>query len=219
MAFLFWFLQNSMAIFNNKSIFFGHLFLFFIGIALPYSLVAQDQERDSLWSVYKRESYRLEKKTMEIDSSYINLLNYLAETFRYKKRDSLGYFAREALKYSKQIGYEKGEMEATMALANYYSDLGKQGLAIKYFNRSLAISKKIKEKDTQLSIMSNLGHEYAYQGQLDRSLKTFLEAIDLAEEEDNNDMLSILHEAVAQLYIEQEDGDKVLKSESEVEKV
>ena len=205
MAFLFWFFQNSMAIFNNKSIFFGHLFLFFIGIALPLSLGAQDQERDSLLAAYHQANYRLEKNTMEIDSSYINLLNQLARTFRYKKSDSLGYFAEEALKQSKRIGYAKGEMEATMELANYYSDLGKQALAIKYFNRSLAISKKIEEKDTQLSIMSNLGHEYAYQGQLDRSLKTFLEAIDLAEKEDNNDMLSILHEAVAQLYIEQED--------------
>lgn len=176
-----------------------------IGILIPSSAVSQDHHRDSLWSEYRNATYRIENKTKVLDTAYVSLLTNLAETFRFKKSDSLGFFAKKALIYSKELNFPAGEMRANQALAGYYSDLGKQDLGIQYYLKAEKLAIELEKTDVQLSIMSNLGHEYAYKGQLYQAVNTFLEAIKLAEESKNLDMLSILHEAMAQLYIEEEE--------------
>ena len=175
------------------------------GVLIPYSVVCQDQHRDSLWSQYRHETSRIENKTKELDTSYISLLTDLARTFRFKKSDSLGFFAKKALIYSRELDFPEGKMRANQALAGYYSDLGKQDMAIKYYLKAENLAIDLEEVDTQLSIMSNLGHEYAYKGQLYQAVNTFSEAISLAEEHENLNMLSILHEAMAQLFIAEEE--------------
>ena len=171
----------------------------------PLSCWSQDGLRDSLLSVYNKKTYRIEKKGQIVDTSYVSVLHKLANTYRFKNIDSLGYFAKKTFSYSKELGFLEGEMWATSAMAHYYSDLGQQQKAIDYYLRSKKLAEELDQKEELLSIMNNLGHEYSYQGQLDKSLLTFYEAIDIAEEENNLDLLSILHEAVAHLFIAEEE--------------
>ena len=170
----------------------------------PFSVWAQDHYRDSLNSVYKKTSYRIEKQGLAVDTAYISLLDHLANTYRFKNSDSLGFFAKKAFEYAKQLDFPEGKMKANNSLAHYHSDRGEQKKAIQNYLQAKKLAEELEDYESLLSIMNNLGHEYSFQGQLDKSLRTFYEAIELAEEEQNLDLLSILHEAVAQLFIAEE---------------
>ena len=176
----------------------------FVLLICPFSAWAQHHYRDSLKSAYYKASYRIEKKGQAVDTAYISLLDDLANTYRFINSDSLGYFAKKAFHWAEELEFTEGKLKANSSMAHYYSDIGEQKKAIQHYLNARKLAEELDDSERLLSILNNLGHEYSYRGQLDKSLLTFYEAIEIAEQADNLDLLSILHEAVAQLFIAEE---------------
>lgn len=171
-------------------------------------LQGQETLRDSLKFELKKTKPSLQS-TLQ-DSTYINMLNDLAATMRFYKRDSLMSLSKEALTQSKAIGYFKGEIEAQIGIGDYYSDQGIYEKGILHYGKALAIAQKIKNDKLILYAGNQLAAEYEYQGNYAMALREMLKGIETAKRLGDNRMLSIFHENIALLYANQKDHDEAL---------
>ncbi|MBT8184280.1 MAG: histidine kinase, partial [Eudoraea sp.] len=153
------------------------------------------------------------------DSTYINLLNEYAGKMRYRNEDSLLLMGKEALKLSEASEYKNGQSKALLRIGDYYSDKGKNDLAIKKYIAAWEIAKEIKNDDLRLRIINNLSGEYGYKGDIAKALNGYLEGLELAEATDNKEMLSILNENIASLFAQQKDYKHALFYYNKVKKI
>lgn len=144
------------------------------------------------------------------DTIYINSINDRAAKLRFYNSDSLLILANEALKLSEELDYKYGISKALLQTANYYSDNGKSKKAVFLYKKALKESKQITNSSLQLSIMNNFAKSYYYFGDYANSLAIYLEGVELAEKSNNNRMLSVMNENIANLYTAQKDYEQAL---------
>ncbi len=189
------------------------LFLFFSAFAA----FSQKNKIDSLTS--KINVLKSNPNFSRKDSSYIQLRNKLARSYRFLVSDSLYNISQETLELSKESEYLYGESESLDNLGDFYSDKGDGDKAILYFKKALSIAEKINSKSLILGILNNLSSEYAYSSNYSEALNGYLKGIDIATEVDNKKMLSILNENIANLYTAQKDYEQALDFYKKVKKV
>ncbi|MEO0572017.1 MAG: hypothetical protein AAF039_09965, partial [Bacteroidota bacterium] len=99
--------------------------------------------RDSL-----RNKIELLKKGKDHQSNpkYIDLLNELANKYRFVKEDSLLYLTKRALALSRTNNYAFGECKAMYNLGGYHSDNGKNQKAISYYSQALKLADSLQKK-------------------------------------------------------------------------
>lgn len=181
------------------------------------SLNAQSNTRDSL----EQQITRIKKKKgfSTQDTLYIDLLNSLGAELRYFKTDSLFQLSQEAMNFSKKSNYLKGQCQAFLGIAYYYSDKGDSDKAIENYSRSLELATKLGDNKLILTLQNNLGGEHTYNGDYAKALEFFLEGIQLAERNDDKHVLSILNENIANLYASQKDFEQALEFLKKVKKI
>ncbi len=180
------------------------LLLFLIGI----HAMAQESKARELEA--KIEEARKRPDFKVTDALYIDLLNNLAKELRFYNSDRVLKLSENALKYSKQAEYLKGQSLAYLRQGDYYSDKGERVTAINNYTKALILAKNIDHCSLTLRIINNLATEYAYKGDYARSLNNYLDGIELAEEKGEKRMLSILNENIAALYESQKDYEQAL---------
>jgi signal transduction histidine kinase len=174
------------------------LMLFFI-VQIQYSAFGQKSILDSL-----RNELNLVKPNLNSslrDSSYVNILNTLATEIRYKKRDSLLKLSEEAIRYSKIIGYRKGEVEAYINLGGYHSDGGNYPKAVALITKALKQSRVYQLNNLELRSINYLGMVHRYQDKNELSLKDMLAGIDIATKLDDRKFLSLFNMNIGNLYL------------------
>ncbi len=191
--------------------------LFLLVIGSLSSVVGQKTTKDSLVSAVT--VFELSAGFNPKDTVYINLLNKLADEYRYYQTDSLQILSKKALNLSKSSSFKRGESMALYHIGNYYSDQGSNTQAIFSYKEAQTIAKEINEKNLILRTSNNLAGEYGYRGNYDQALKGYLETIELAKEYNNQKMLSILNENVAGLYTSQKDYKEALGFYKEVKRI
>ena len=182
---------------------------------------AQESPRDSL----KRAMGKMEQHTgfSTRDTTYIDLVNRLGETFRFYKNDSLLLLAQQGLKYSRAAKYKSGEGRSLNLMAHYYSDMGDHPKSIEHYQRALEVSKQANDHGTTLLVLNNMALVYGYDGNYAKSLNSYLKGAELAAKVDDKYMLSVINENIANLYFSQKDYvqamdfyDKVVKINDQI---
>ncbi len=198
-----------------------HLKIYFVSsVVFAFSFdvcIAQENERerikDSILLLRGKKSFSAK------DTTYIDLLNSLGTRLRYYKADSLLLLSKQALKYSKEAGYKKGESRSLLRLGDYYSDKGENSMAIDYYSNGLTLAKEINNQDLILRTINNLAGENAYKGDYAQALSGYLEGIEIAQEINDKKMLSIMNENIANLYASQKDYKQSLDFYKKVKKI
>ena len=145
------------------------------------------------------------------DTTYIHSLINMASELRYHHTDSVAILANKTLQLSEKIGYDKGAINAQILLGAYYSDKGRSEDAIETLQLAQKMARNKGFTDLEAKSLNDQANEWGYLGQYAQSLKTYLDGIELAREDDNKPMLSILYENVANVYADQKDYDEALE--------
>lgn len=186
----------------------GFLYLLPVLFLFANGLHSQETLRDSLKNELKRTKPLLLNALQ--DSTHINMLNDLATTMRFYKRDSLMLLSKEALTLSKAIGYRKGEIAAQIGIGDYYSDQGIHEKGILYFGKALKTAQDLGNDNLLLLAENRLAGEYEYQGDYAMALREMLKGIEIAKRLDDREMLSVFHENIALLYSNQKDYEEAI---------
>lgn len=145
------------------------------------------------------------------DTSYVNLLTELGDQMRFYNSDSLLLLSKKALKLSKNLNYRRGETHALILLGDYYSDKGINIEGISFYRKALVIAHELQDNNLILNIQNDIAGEHAYMGDIAKALSVYLLSLELADQEHNLEMQSIMNENVANLYVDQKEYDEALK--------
>jgi signal transduction histidine kinase/Tfp pilus assembly protein PilF len=146
----------------------------------------------------------------EKDTVYINLLHELGKEYNDYNLDSLLIISNKTIKLSKAIKYIKGEAEAYIIKGGYYSDIGEQDKAILYFKKAISKAEEIHNNGLIIRSKKDLATEYMYKEEYAKSLKTFLNAIELAKADKNESLLPVLYINISVLYSLQNEYDQTI---------
>ncbi|MEN1785946.1 MAG: tetratricopeptide repeat-containing sensor histidine kinase [Bacteroidota bacterium] len=183
----------------------------------PPKVEAQLTVRDSVTKRMK--AFERQSLGEKVNTEYIDLLNQLASEYIYVKADSLIKLSRQALSYSKKIGYTLGECQALANIGAFYSSNGINYKAITHYTNAIKLADSIGNIPLKTEFINQLAYEYTYLGDYEKALKNFLVGLDLADESDNKLMQSKLNENIANLYASQKEYDEALNFYTKVKKI
>ncbi len=150
----------------------------FILIFKILSVQAQLSQKDSLLSIYNSSNAFAELVTYE----KIDLLNRLAEKYRYRDPDSLLLFTNKALQFNKDSTYLSKYAESLIRLGDYYSDSNQNKKADLTYTRVQLLLGKTDTPELEVSLYKSLAIHYSFTGELEKMLKNTYKAIDIARE-------------------------------------
>lgn len=175
-----------------------YLFVWILLVCLcTTSLFAQDRIKNAILQDLKNIK---ETQNFEKDTTYINLLNELAREYSAYNLDSLLILSNKTIDLSKDIKYRKGEAQGYLIKGGYYSDIGDQDQAIFFFIKANLAARSINDIKILLQSKSELATEYMYQEEYAKSLKEFLDGIEIAKQYKNESWLSTFYVNISVLY-------------------
>ncbi len=179
-------------------------FIFFIlAMFLSLPIVAQNGMESQI------DSLENELKNTEVDTTKANIMSLL--TRAYGGVDSTLTFDRgfEALKISQKIGYEKGIMDAYIALGGGFMDYFNLEKAEEYLKLGIAQADKVVAKDSSRQNLKlwirgkyNLGVTYGYKGDHDAEIAYAQKTIPVAERIGDTIFVAIVYTNLAIKYLE-----------------
>ena len=119
------------------------------------------------------------------DTTRVNILNKLSKEFEFREPEKSYEFGEEAVRLSEEIDYKEGLAYGYMNIGNYYTEQGAYDNAIKYFEYSLDVYKKIGDVSGKQSILNNIGNVHRYLGNYDKALEYFFISLKMSEEIDD----------------------------------
>ncbi|NKI30963.1 tetratricopeptide repeat-containing sensor histidine kinase [Croceivirga thetidis] len=148
-----------------------------------------------------------------IDSDYVQLLLDISTAYASKNKDSLYHYANKAKILSEEKGYSNLTVLSYRNIGFFHSDQGNNKKALEHYCTALDICDKSNLLSLKPDLLRLIGDEYYYLGDFENSLNGLLEAIDIASqnEEKNLLMLSISNKNIARLFLTQKDYPTVLE--------
>lgn len=128
-------------------------------------MAAIAEDRDSLISILSTQHLPKKKQAdllLRIANSYIN-----------HRTDSVGYYAKEALKVSEEVDYKQGIALAYDMLGSYYSDCSKHDSARMYYIKGIDYSRQYNLEEHSGDIYNNLGGLYLKEAENEQALSYF----------------------------------------------
>ena len=159
-----------------------------------------------------------DRKFDQSNVDYINLLNEIAANYQYKNIDSLKFYAEKAFSLSNKYQYLDGQGNALINLSKYQFYKGNKN-SINVLNSALEIAKSSNNSHLQFEVQKILGNQEMDFGNHAKALKAYLNAIDLANSNNDFQNLSVVKENVAILYLTEKDYAQSLQLYKEVEKL
>ncbi len=181
------------------------------------SLSAQSSKRDSL--AFRLQRLESTDRFNPKDTTHINLLIRLANSYRYLDSDSLYSIASRVLDYSKAIDYDYGKVKGLDALAGYFYNKGDRKKSMPLFKEALEIAREMEDIECEVPIIITMAQNYSFEGNYAEALSLNLKGIDLARKINQQEMLSILNENIASLYADQKDFKNALMFYDTVQKI
>lgn len=113
------------------------------------------------------------------DTTEVDALNRLSQSYYYSKDDSTRVLAKLANELATAINYSKGRSHAFHHLATYYSIRSELDSALLYYNKSINAKKGTKDSLLIAGTLNNLGATYHKKGNYIAALETYQKALRL----------------------------------------
>jgi tetratricopeptide (TPR) repeat protein len=91
------------------------------------------------------------------DTALVNVYNSLASEYLISGDSLVKVYSSKAIELSRRISYQKGLIEASIILGDYYSSRGEYFSALEYLNYSLAASQELNDRKLTASVYIKLG--------------------------------------------------------------
>ncbi|MFD2725384.1 tetratricopeptide repeat-containing sensor histidine kinase [Hyunsoonleella rubra] len=114
----------------------------------------------------------------------ISIYNNLSWEFKNSKLDSAFYYAREAIRLSKENGSKLQLAYGYNSLANCFENKGLLDSALVYHHKSLKLKFEANDMQGQADSYNNLGIVYDLKGDYSESLENYFKALKIYESED-----------------------------------
>ena len=115
------------------------------------------------------------------DTTYIKLWNGIASAYYVVNADSAILIAEKSRKRSQQLAYSLGEGEALRVIGLGYNQKGVFDQAIRYYQESLSIFRRIANKSAIAKTLDSLGNTYKNRGDYFLALTTHREGLKIRE--------------------------------------
>lgn len=139
---------------------------------------AQINSKDSLLFQIKKIRENTSENTQT--KAYVDLLNELAKKFRYRNADSIKLLSDEAFLIASKINYPIGKAFALLRRGDYYSDTGMEKKAYEVYKESKSLAYSSNYSTLKVEVLKSLAFQDFISQNLNNSVLTYYEAIDLA---------------------------------------
>ncbi len=166
---------------------------------LIWSLLSAQPNRDSLWQIWHNTGLK--------DSLRLRALNALSYSYVHNNPDSARLLAQTLLAYvrEKQSPYWQARAHSNIGLSfRMQSDFTK---AIEHYEESIALSKKVGDKNFLSAVYGNLGDIYRLQSNFPKAIECITKCLALAEETGDRQKVADAYISIATLYYDDEPGD------------
>ncbi|NKI32089.1 sensor histidine kinase [Croceivirga thetidis] len=171
-------------------------FGFFILLFLPILAYGQLSKKDSLLEIYSdTEKFSGFDKIQKID-----LLNNIANEYRFREPDSLLLFATKSLDLNKDSTYLYGYARAIIHTGDFHSDLGKNKVAFKYYQRVRNLIKEISDPQAQVALLKSVALHDVFIRDYKKMLENTYKAIEICETNDFKLQEALLRHNLGWLY-------------------
>ncbi|MCD6115930.1 tetratricopeptide repeat protein [bacterium] len=161
----------------------------------PAVIFAQQQKIDSLKSIIKEH-----EKVARID-----ILNKISFAYNTVFPDSGLKYSKKAIKFAKDLGYQKGIAEALQNTGVNYLAKGDLKAAYDYNKQALSIFEKLQDHVGICESLINIGLVYNSFGEKDKALGYFVKMMEIAEA--NKDTARIIKGYINQSLVLMDNGD------------
>ena len=120
------------------------------------------------------------------DTNKVNLLNQIAFDYYGVNINQLKIYANQALQLSVKLGYSKGEAFAYKNIGLGYLGSNANPLALIYFDKALAIFKKLDDNVNSARILNNMGYYYGRIKDIPQELNYLLQAFEQIKRSNDN---------------------------------
>jgi signal transduction histidine kinase len=141
---------------------------------------------------------------------YIDLLLELAKDQIRINPDSTVILLKEGYDLSIKTKYRAGESSALSTYGYYYFEKGEIEKAYEYNRKALKVANTYNLTREKLKALNNMGLDYWLQGKVALALTQFLEALAVAKETKDIDMMASINVNIANIYSENEDFETAL---------
>ncbi len=139
------------------------------------------------------------------NSDYIDLILELAKTKVRSNPDSTEILLKEGYNLSLKTKYRAGESSALSTYGYLYFEKGEVEKAYEYNMNALKVAEKYNLSREKLKALNNMGLDFWLQGNSALALTKFLEALTVATENKDVDMMVSINVNIANLYSENGD--------------
>ena len=141
-------------------------------------VTAQNKSKDSI--LLQIQILRNKEPQNLQNQVYIDLLNELSKHYRYRNADSIKLLSDEAFLLSTKIKYQKGKALALLRRGDYYSDSGEEQKAFDIYYESKKLAFELDFPKLKVQVLKSLATQEYVSQNLNNSVLTFYEAIDIA---------------------------------------
>lgn len=146
-------------------------------VMLSFSVLCNAQEDQAIDSLHK-EINRLSTSNL---LDLVKLNNALAWEYRDARPDSSLYYANQALRISKQEGFEDLEIQSINYIGVAYRNLSNFSKAFEKYLEALKLSEERSNGEQRGYSLINLGNLYLFQTNFQGAIKYFIQALDQAQ--------------------------------------
>ena len=155
-------------------------------------------------------SYADDKKTPVIDTSTINFKNTLAKKYKSKYNKRALKYANEALKYSIELDYQKGEAESYFNIGDIYTHQARYLEAKDFYTKALYIYNETENKKEIANCFSRIGKNMTHQKKYVDAISYYLKALKINETINYKEGISDVYNRLGMLHNNQKDYEKAL---------
>ncbi|MBO0593540.1 tetratricopeptide repeat-containing sensor histidine kinase [Cellulophaga sp. E16_2] len=141
---------------------------------------------------------------------YIDLILKLAKSQIRTNTDSTELLLKEGYQLSLDTNYKSGESTALSTYGYFYFEKGEIDKAYEYNMNALKIANTHNLSREKLRALNNMGLDYWLQGKVALALTKFLEALAVAKEAKDVDMMVSINVNIANIYSENDDYETAL---------
>lgn len=134
------------------------------------------------------------------DTLKVILLNEIAYSYHVVKTDSSLFYAGEARKLAKQLGYLKGEAKAlgVEAISNYL--IGNVSKTVKKNEEALLIYRKMGDVSGEAAVLNNMGIVYHNEGKFDSALSFYIRSLNLRKSTNDEKGIADCYNNIGNVY-------------------
>ncbi|WP_036154585.1 tetratricopeptide repeat-containing sensor histidine kinase [Maribacter forsetii] len=190
-------------VFYTTSHFYVSVFLMLFSIV---SILAQSEQN----TLRKIEELKSSTGFNEQNEEYIDLVLELAKLKIRSNADSASILLKEGYDLSLEMQYKAGESTALSTYGYLYFEEGKIEKAHEYNTKALDLANSYYLNKPKLKALNNMGLDYWLQGEEDKALTKFLEALAVATEINDVDRIIGINVNIANLYSSNGDNETAL---------